>query len=227
MKEQKMNKILAGILAVSMTAGIVSAQEPVLSRNAVGYIKHELPAGFSVIQNTFEPLELAMTIANTFGALPNLTRLHLWNGSAYQTITKTALGWGNAGTNVIRRGDAFWIEIPSTVGTNTVSLVLMGEVPDEISAPTTDMDANPGFNFIGFPYPASRAWSNTIFAASSPNLSRLHIWTGSGYQTFTKTALGWGAAGALIMEPGQGFWLEWPSTSSPQTLSVEKPYDWP
>ncbi len=222
-----MKKTTAILLGTLIASSAAFAQSNVLSRNAVGYIKHSFGSGFSVIQNTFESMGAPIAISNTFATLPNSSKIHLWNGSSYQTITKNFLGWGAAGSNTLDRGSAVWVELPLSVGTNLYDVYIMGEVPDSTTAPITEVGATPGFNFVGFPYPVATAWSNTSFAAASPNSSKLHVWNGSGYQTFTKNFLGWGAGAAYVLEPGQGFWLEWPSSAVSTNLNVTKPYEWP
>lgn len=223
-----MKKTTAILLGTLIASSAALAQSNVLSRNAVGYIKHTMGAGFSVLQNTFETMGAPIAISNTFASLPNNSRVYLWNGSSYQTFSKNFLGVWSGGSNTLNRGSALWVEIPASVGTNTYDVFMMGEVPDSVTAPATLVGAGPGFSFVGFPYPVATAWSNTEFAVSAPNNSKLHVWNGSSYQSFSKNFLGsWGAGASYVLSPGQGFWLEYPISASSTNISVTKPYQWP
>jgi hypothetical protein len=208
-----------------MTAGLVSAQEPVLSRNAVGYVKQQYSAGFAVGANPFESLGHPMTIPLVFANLPNLSRIHFWNGSSYQTFTKNFLGqWPAGAADVeLERGTAFWVQLPDATA-GSVEVVYMGEVPSDEEF---EINLAPGFNFVSFPYPATVEWKDTALAQSIPNLSRVHFYVNGSYVTFTKNFLGNWPAGDIPVAPGQGFWVELPSTASSADVDLSKPYDWP
>jgi hypothetical protein len=192
MKEQKMNKILAGILAVSMTAGIVSAQEPVLSRNAVGYVKVDVqPAGkLHLISDPFlliadsGPKTLAdiFPLGSGFKASPNVPANSdsaiLWNVESQTYVTygqKTSDGrfyaksaWsGAAYTNEIPVGTALWLQTTQSSSQPT-NVVLMGEVPADISL-TVRVAGNVGsspLTFIANPYPVETKLIDLLNTAS-------------------------------------------------------------
>jgi hypothetical protein len=221
---KKITAILLGTLIASSAA--LASTNQVLSRNAVGYVKVDFPKGFTLVQNTFNPMGAPIAISNTFASLPNNSRVHIWNGAGYSTITKAALGgWGAGGSNLLQRGSGFWIEIPQAAASNSYPIFFMGEVPDDAS---TVVPLTAGFNMKGYPYPVSDKWTNTPIAKASPNNSKLHIWTGSNYNTFTRAALGgWNSASNVVLNPGQAFWVEFPSAASSTNVSVTKPYTWP
>jgi hypothetical protein len=185
MKEQKMNKIFAGILAVSMTAGLVSAQEQtnVLSRNAVGYVKVDVqPAGkLHLISDPFllisdsGPKTLAeiFPLGSGFKASPNVPANSdsaiLWNveSQTYSTYGQKAsdglfyakTAWGGAPfTDELPVGTAVWLQTTFSSSQPT-NVVLMGEVPADRSL-TLQVAGSVGsspLTFLANPYPVEMA----------------------------------------------------------------------
>jgi hypothetical protein len=230
MKEQKMNKILAGILAVSMTAGLVSAQEQtnVLSRNAVGYIKRAIPANsLELLTVPFESLaEDANTIESVFGGLDNGAQVTVWDvdTQTYRTFQKAKGSWGNAGTNIVARGEGMFVRAPLAA---SQELIVMGEVPG-VEAPTNNQTVLPGFNLLGSGYPVSVSWTGTTLSAQLPNGSQVSLWDGSEYILIQKAKGSWGQSGdSLVIEPGSGFFVRVVDGGDPIEWSETKPYEWP
>lgn len=223
---KKITAILLGTLIASSAA--LAQTNQVLSKNAVGYIKIDFPKGLSLVQNVFEPITAPIAISNTFATLPNSSKVFLWNGSGYVTYNKAAFGgWGAAGSNILQRGSAFWVEIPQAAASNSYSVFIMGEVPDSTTAPSTTLGVVPGLNAKGFPYPVSERWTNTTIAKVAPSGTKLHIWNGTGYATYNKAAFGGWGANTVTLNPGQGFWIEWPVAAAATNWNVSKPYQWP
>lgn len=219
---KKITAILLGTLIASSAA--LAQTNQVLSKNAVGYVKINLAKGFNMIQNSFDSLGAPIAISNTFASLPNQSRVHFWNGSTYVTIGRTLGGWGAAGSNVLNRGQGFWVEIPQAAASNTYTVFLMGEVPDDA---TKVVSVIPGFNMVGVPYPVATKFGDTRYAAVAPNQTRLHVWNGTGYDTYSRTLGGWGATTNLVLQPGQGFWMQYPVSFVATNLNLSKPYTWP
>ena len=175
-----MNKILAGILAVSMTAGLVSAQEPdpVLSRNAVGYVKLEVDESKIYLVST--PFSNVATgtddhnLLDLVGNLPNLSAVTLWDEETQQYIgfTKSARGAWSAGaeTATITRGQSMFIRMPSAVA--STNIVLMGEVPDS----DTEGSRTTGISFKSYPFPVDKPFLETALASNAPNLTVVSAW---------------------------------------------------
>jgi hypothetical protein len=230
MKEQKMNKILAGILAVSMTAGIVSAQDPVLSRNAVGYIKVQAQEGnLYLLRNDFESVDgTPMTVANVLGTqVPINTVVTLYNeeNQVYLPgISRGVFGWPPAASNLLERGKAFFVRMPPAAG---AEIVIMGEVPSDDES----LSLVPGLNMAGFPFPVSQSFTSTVLAAVLPINSTLTTWDAENQvwrAGITKGVFGWSvAANNLVLNPGEGYFVRIPSTSSPIEFNEVKPYVWP
>ncbi|MBP7829357.1 MAG: hypothetical protein KA248_05525 [Kiritimatiellae bacterium] len=224
-----MKKLLIVMLAIASVAAVAFGQQ-VLSRNAVGYQQITLTKGvFSMVRHDFEDLDTPLAISNVFASLPTSSKVYLWktDQSGYNTITKAALGgWGAGGTNILYRGSGVWVLVPASAVSNEYQVFLMGEVPDRFTAPSSTVGVAAGFTLSGYSYPVVQSWTNLSIAKQAPVGSKLYIWTGAGYDTYTRAALGgWGAAGnALLINPGQGFWLKWANATNWSEL---KPYTWP
>lgn len=228
---------LALILGAALLAGSAFAQtNQVLSKNAVGYVKVDLIASnkLHLIRNDFEPLGAPIAISNALASMPNGSQVILWDSQGqayYPPIGKSQFGgWGASGSNVLPRGSAFYLRTPATA-TNvaTFPLYIMGEVPDEVTAPTTPRSVVIGLQLVGHTYPVETFWTNTALAQSLPIGSQIYTWN-VGTQQYAapigKSQFGgWGAQGnALIVTPGQGFIVR--STNSFGYAEV-KPYTWP
>lgn len=59
--------------------------------------------------------------------------------------------------------------------------------------------------------------------------TRLSLWNGTGYVNYNRTLGGWGDASAVVLTPGQGFWVSYDGLTFPSAtnLSLVKPYTWP
>lgn len=224
---KKISSIAA--LALLVASASFAQTNQVLSKNAVGYIKMDIPKGLTLAQNPFIALSSPIAISNTFAGLPNSSKIAFWNGSSYNTINRGLSGWGTGGSNVLQRGYAFWVSVPTTAASNSYTVFIMGEVPDSVTAPTTPVSAIPGLNLLGNPYPVADKWTNMPFAKSAPNNSKLALWPsgGSAYVTYNRGLSGWGAATNVTIEPGQGFWVQYPVSFVATNFSVVKPYTWP
>jgi hypothetical protein len=133
---------------------------------------------------------------------------------------KTRSGW-SPGTNVIKRGDAFFVR-----SAGTTNLYFMGEVPDSSSSPSSEFAQVTGLGAFGYPYPVACAWTNMSLSENGMIGDSLAIWDASNqvYVGFARTRSGWGDATNLVIQPGQGFWYR---SAVTQTWTVVKPYTWP
>lgn len=230
-----MKKALIIALGLAFVGSAFAQTNTVLSRNAVGYVKVDLVASnkLHLIRNDFVGIgSSAVAISNTLATLPVGSKVLLFNESAQAynpAITKTAFGWGPAGSNVLPRGVSFFLTTANSP-TNVPSypLYIMGEVPDAQTAPNTAVSIPAGFGFKGYPYPVAQKWTNTALSVQLGLGAKVIPWD-SSLQTYgsaiTKTAFGWGPAGnALVLNPGQGFLI---SASAPGSASEVKPYTWP
>lgn len=229
-----MKKALIIALGLAFASSAFADTNAVLSKNAVGYVKVDLIATnkLHLIRNDFIGLDAPIAISNTFAALPVNTEIIFWNKSSqsYRSpIGKTAFGWGSAGSNILPRGESFFLRTPSSA-TNTAqySVYLMGEVPDQITSPTSTHSIAAGIGLEGYAYPVATSWTNTALAKALPVNSEIIVWNNAAQSynaAIGKTAFGWGASGnALILQPGQGFVVRSPSAVNAEQA---KPYTWP
>ena len=179
-----------------------------------------------LIRNDYEGTPGEMSLANLIGnqVPPGSQFIRFDSGAqAYlPTITQDRYGsWGPAGTTVLSRGVAYWLNIPpqgGLVSNSSYEVTLSGTIP---SAATT-IEAITNYNAMGFPYPADCIWSNTALAVASPNGSYVYFWN-SEYTTFyggQKTTKGWPPSVGGALEAGVGYFLKTAGTS---VVSVVEP----
>ena len=227
-----MKRILAA-MGIALVGVTVSAQtNQVLSRNAVGYQRIDLPSsGFELVCNQFNQLDGSPSVlSNVLPAASNNTQVILWDQVAqqYVTITRTKGAWGTAGsggTNPVDRTKGFFLRGPAGV---SQTVYIMGEVPDRLTATQTVSYAIQGFNALGIGYPVSMAWTNTTLAQSLPNNDQIIIWSSAvtNYLTYTKSKNQWNDGTNLVLRAGQGFYIRKNSTGT-NTWTQVKPYTWP
>ena len=205
--------ITAGVFACAVA--IASAQT-VTSANIVGYTKVVASdSALSLVAVNFIPA--SSNVNDLIGAqLPVNSKLHIWNKSsgAYNTVTysTTRAGTSWPASATLNLGDAFWIEVAPGGGSNEV--IMAGEVLGD------DLSTTIGgpIDATGYFYPVSTTWGDTDLAAVLPADSKLHLWDGSAYTTYTKTTTRAGTdwsveAKARVINPADGFWVEAPSTA--------------
>lgn len=233
-----MKRMVLVMLAVVMAGTLAFGQTQVLSRNAVGYVKVDAERGkFALVRLDFESMDGSqggcMVVSNLLDwtQFPDDTLLYLWNYATreYRPIVQRSSrgGWGSGGSNLVCRGEGFWVKIPSGAASNSYPVFLMGEVPDRTTAPTTTIESLTGLNILGFPYPVDVIWTNTDLAKKLPGDSLLYLWGGSSYiGPYQKSARSgtWGEASNLVVRPGQAFWVK---TTGTVDWVEGKPYTWP
>jgi hypothetical protein len=219
---KKITAILLGTLIASSAA--LASTNQVLSRNAVGYVKVDAPAGLNMVSVDFQEISGGnFSVTNLIGnQLPSGSSVFIWDraSSTYRQELRTRSGW-SPGTNIISRGQGMFIQSPSAT-----SLFFMGEVPDSSTAPSTTLANVTGLGMLSYPYPVDVAWTNTQLAQSGVSGDSLIVWDvdTQGYVQYLRTRSGWGAATNLVLKPGQAFWF---STSTNINWIVNKPYAWP
>lgn len=233
-----MKRMILVMLAVVMAGTLAFGQTQVLSRNAVGYVKVDAERGkFALVRLDFESMDGSqggcMVLSNLLDwtQFPTNTLVYLWNYDVreYRTTVQRGSrgGWGAGGSNLVCRGEGFWVKIPSDSPSNSYPVFLMGEVPDRTTAPTTTMSSLTGLNILGFPYPVDVLWTNMDIAQKLPPNSLLYLWDGANYEgPYQKSTRGgtWGAASNLVIHPGQAFWVK---TTGTVDWVEGKPYTWP
>jgi hypothetical protein len=239
---RKMKKTTAILLGTLIASSAALAQEPVLSRNAVGYVKVEtVPDEFFMVRNDFLPMSGDPIPSVVLGeGLPVGTQVYSFD-SASQTYNISTLqesfdfvnfvtvtNWSDD-TLDLSAGKGFWIKPGSTTSSN-VFVYFMGEVPSDSSA--TNL-LQPGFNLVGFNYPVSIAWTSTALASSADLGDQIYTFSGGNYTISTyqesfdfisfTTVTNWSDTN-INLEPGQAFWYY---STTQKSVNEAKPYPWP
>jgi hypothetical protein len=218
-----MKKVLVGLIAVAMVASLGFAQTEVESVNVVGFNKITIEAGeLALVTPPFESFGDA-TLEDLVGdQLPQGSGAFIWDraNSIYIASSRTKAGW--SGTNVIHRGDGFWL---SNAGAEPATVALMGEVPaDYNNSATTTVSEISGTDAVGYAYPTDIVWTNTTLAQTVDSGSGLFIWDEDGqtYAAYSKTKAGWSTPEGFALKAGRAFWI---STSTPVDWTEIAPYD--
>jgi hypothetical protein len=205
-QENKMKTKVLSIVAMLAATAAFAQTNQVLSKNAVGYVRQDVPplGLFTLVASPFIPLNptngpgtitlqdvLPVTSGLKNSTNPNqVDKIYLWDVIAQQYIT---LGMKPAGTfhvlagygtnppvnPVLSLGEGFWIQSPSSVATSH-PVYVMGEVPSLNNA-TNNMAV--AYQFRANPYPVTKSIDeliNTNFGAkgtANPNTcDQVLIW---------------------------------------------------
>jgi hypothetical protein len=224
-----MKKILlasALVLAIAVSAAV--AQE-VLSQNAVGYIKVNLPANKFV--SVAQPLNNMGKAENKFGETsvaqeaPVGTYVFFWDTTiqGWGGGLKSAKGWAGGQSNrVVAPGEGYFLKSPKDA-----EVTITGEVPDE---PTADrvIPGNNAFGTLANPYPVDFKFGESDAAKNASVGSYVFFWDIGiqGWGGGLKSAKGWaGGQSNRVVQAGEGFFLKEKETVT--TVTTKKPYTWP
>ena len=223
-----MNKILVAATAVALAVSASAQTNQVLSRNAVGYQRIDLPANeFEFVTMQFNQLDGSPSVvSNILPVASNGTQFILWDvaTSTYIPIGRAKGSWGTPGTTAVARGSAFFLRgaaIPQT-------LYVMGEVPDRMTATQTVSLVYPGFTAKASGYPVSTFWTNTQISQVLSNGDQFIRWdnTTDAYIPVGKSKGSWGSATNAVLKPGEGFYIRKISLGT-NVWTEAKPYTWP
>lgn len=220
------------IIAAALTlvgASAFAQTNQVLSRNAVGYVRVDAPAGkFNLVRLDFVNLSgTGYTVTNLIGnQLAQGSAVYIWDltNQTYRIENKAARGW-SPGTNVIRRGAGLFIQSSSNA-----QVFLMGEVPDQFTAPTSGVYGLTGYNLVGVPYPVDTAITTTPFYLGAAQGDAIYLWnTDQTYAIFNRAARGWSPPDITnrVLKPGQGMWYQRSGAAANTNWVFGKPYTWP
>jgi len=223
-----MKKLALAILGLTVVGSSVFAQtNQVLSRNAVGYVRIDAPAGsLKLVRHDF--IDLAggqVYVTNMIGnQLANGSSLYLWDPSnqVYAIANKGPCVWSPL-TNVLRRGACIFMRSSSNS-----TVYLMGEVPDATTAPTSKVYGLNGFNLAGVPYPVDTAFTSTPFYLGAASGDSLYTWDGADYGIYNRGTRLWTPATItnVIIKAGEGFWYFRAGVAT-TNWTFPKPYTWP
>ena len=224
-----MKKILlasALVLAIAVSAAV--AQE-VLSQNAVGYIKVNLPAGKFV--SVAQPLNNMGKAENKFGEtsiaqeMPVGSYVYFWDTTiqGWGGGGKSLKGWGGGQSNrVIAAGEGFFLKSPVDT-----EVTITGEVPDEAQL-TRTIPGNNAFGALANPYPVDFKFGESDAAKNATVGSYVYFWDMAlqGWGGGGKSLKGWGGGQSnRVVQAGEGFFLK--EAEAVTTVTTEKPYTWP
>jgi hypothetical protein len=224
------------MVAVLMGSVFAASAQEVMSANAIGYIKRELPPGGKLVTVSI-PLFNMSAPNNVFSNLslsaeaPALSVVSFWDANDQQWVggTKNAkTGWpANVVTQIVASGDFFFLKGPLAAVTPT-EITITGELPNDASLAR----AIPGGGLLGSlanPYPADFVFGTSPLAANASALSVVSFWDANDQQWVggTKNAkTGWPAnvVTQKVMATA-GFFLK--EAGSVNSWDVTKPYTWP
>jgi len=229
----------------------------VTSVNAVGMVKITINRGeLELIQTPFVSGAGDPTIPDLFGTtLPPGTKVYWWEteGDDSQTY-KSALfstdpfnpgadGTWSDTTKTFKRGEGFFVSIPDTAEFAQYDVVLSGEVPDSVSAPTTAQTIVMGLQMLGLAYPVSVPLTDTdsgtmetnpILGLNATVGDKIFIWSStSGWTSSTYTSDPFAPAdpptwtSMLTFEPGVSVFYQSVDGSTTWVSTKVNFYSWP
>jgi len=217
--------VFAGSHSVAQQTGFTRAAK------IVGCYAITIPADELVLVTpVLDPLSKNATIGDLLGSQLPAGVAHIWdrNRKAYVIAGYDEADevWaGEGATNVILRGDGFWIAPPKDGISYTITLT--GEVPGTYNeAGVTTIPGITGGDFVGYPYPVDILWGDTELANKLPIGSNLYLWE-SKWITYSKVGfIGWGAAAGIPIKMGCGIFVRPPTNDTNIYNWVEQvPYD--
>ncbi len=242
------------VIAAGLGAAAAWAQSNVYSRNAVGFVKVEVPpaGSFALVGLNFRQVGGGtQTVAEVFGTnslrKSNVSlladRVSFYDAQAqgyvsvYQkTDDQFYLVGGSTPTNfTVTSGEGFWIAPPQGATTN-YAIYLMGEV---VSSNTTDKVMEPGFNLLGYAFASAfnlAEKTNWVTeGATGNNISlladRVYTWDPAGGYTgyYLRGDGTWALVGtteSLTNVPVAVGQAVWYNARSPFTPTFDRPYNW-
>ena len=204
-----MKRILGMVLVMGMLASVAMAATNVTSVNAVGYNSVDVkPGKFVLVCLPFETFDDS-NLQNIIGdQLPESSNAYIWDRVNTNYITATlARGGVWDTTNLILRGDAFWLKTSSSTVTSTVTF--LGEVPEEYNnAATTTVYSIGAPDAVGYAYPTDIEWTNTTLALGAAENDKMYFWNEGSQNYTTLTKARGGAWDANVTIPaGRAFWF--------------------
>jgi len=187
------------ILLVSIAASASLFAQTTVGSDIVGYSKVTVPSNQMVlVALAFD--NPSNTVGGVFNSLPPGTIISFWDVSSqkYKTAAKTRSGWGSFATNLLKRGEGLFLNLP----TNTQQDVLFsGAIPTNS---TTAVYPVNGLSMLSYPYPVNNKFTNTVLAKSGNIGDQVSFWS-NGWITVAKTRSGWLSATGVTLRIGQAF----------------------
>ena len=138
------------------------------------------------------------TINELFAGLPSLSEVSLWGANmAWKPYMKAGRsGWGAGGTNRLTIGTAAIIWSPAAT-----NVYFSGSIPSAVSTAVYKVN---GYTWMGYPYPADVAFTNTTIAKTAANGDKILFWSNSNWVVYSKLRTGWqsGATNLVLKNCG-------------------------
>ena len=234
---KKMMSLLA-LAVVGSVAAASAAETEVLSANAVGYVKKSVQGGqLMPFVMPFDLLNSDVTDGIQFikmqlaDELDVGSEVYFWSGAnwvrTYKDEDEGEVEWiGPANTKKLNYGEMFFVK-PSTDGEYT----LAGEVPDGATT-QVQMLGKGTLNAVGYPYPTPIKFAKTELFEKAPIGTQVYFWSGSNwvrsYKDEDEGEVEWiGPANTKELEPGEGFFVQFPGDEGLTAWEQSKPYEWP
>jgi hypothetical protein len=184
-------------VAAALAAGAFMAQAQVYSVNIVGYVNKPLPNNvFVAVANPLD--DGTNTLNSTVGSLANKSVAQFWDGAVFNSSTKSSGSWPAVSTPV---GTGFFVKSAGAV-TNT----FVGEVVAAPGESVTNSLPNNVFVMVGSAFPFAGDYNDPSLNLNLANKSVLQKWTGTVWDSKTKSSGSWPANSGL--EVGEGFFLK-------------------
>ena len=236
-----MKKALS-ILACAMLVPLLSAPawadgDAAYSANAVGVVKYTIPAGGAIkcITWPLNPLETSDAQGRwVWGEtslaqqLDNQSTVYFWTGTGWESFTKTVKGkWPATVTNrPVIPGEAIFVRTPGT-STEDKTISLLGELPTEGTL-SYSLRGSKNLDTRGVSmYPVEVIFGESELAASLDNQSTVYFWTGTGWESFTKTVKGkWPTTITnRVVGVGEGVFVR-SIANAPSEVTITRPFEW-
>ena len=209
------------LLVMGMTSSLAVAQESEVTLTI-------LSGNMQLIRNDFVGPPSTMCLSNLIGGqVPpgsQFIRFDAQRQTYLPAITRDREGsWGPGGTTVLARGAAYWLCIPPQGGLVTnvqYQVTLTGDIPSS----STSMSCVPRYNAVCYPYPVTRAWTNTQFAKICPSGSSMGLWNPltKVFDVSMRGTRAWSPANTTVL-PGQGFFVSF-NGAAPTNFTESLPY---
>ncbi len=232
-----MKKSLWIAMGAALVASVVAAlAQEVLSANAIGYIKRELPSGGKLI-TVAVPLYNMTAANNVFSNLsiasetPVGSSASFWDQGQQKWVVgakKAKGGWdASVATQIVDSAEFFFIKGPAT-STVPTQVTIAGEVPTDASL-VRGFTGNSNLTAMANAYPADFVFSNSTLATRATVGSSVSFWDVAGQKWVVgakKAKGGWDSNVATqLVTATSGFFLKEAGTVT--TWTNTKPYTWP
>ena len=230
-----MKKSLWIAMGAALVASVVAAlAQEVLSANAIGYIKRELPAGGKLI-TVAVPLYNTTAANNVFSNLsiaseaPVNSEASFWSPGQRKWVggAKSGKGWASVvASQIVDSAEFFFIKGPAT-STVPTQITIAGEVPTDASL-VRGFTGSSNLTAMANAYPADFLFTNSTLATRASVNSEVSFWDVANQKWIggAKSGKGWAAIVATQrVTATEGFFLK--EAGAVTTWTNTKPYTWP